>query len=117
MPTNIVFMIQSIISFAIYGLVSLWYVAPYLARQAMTLLLLPHIVHYARLVVIVLGIVSPQAPRSLEWIVFVGDPGVLVVALLAMWALRLDKLRLAYFLLWILTAGFVNSSSKRLLFC
>ena len=101
-----VFAVQFGLSFAVYSLLLWWFVIPYLARlpvrTAFIVLLLPHVVHHIGLATLVPSIVAPEFPRHFAWIVAVGDTMILVLALVAMNALRTGSVA-ASFLLWLFT--------------
>jgi hypothetical protein len=106
----VVFLVQTALSFVVLFFMVVWFVAPYLAaqpiRKVMLLLLAPHVAHHVGLAVLVPGVVAEHFPTDFAVIIAVGEPTMLGLMLLSMWALRSGS-ALAIPLLWIFTfAGF-----------
>jgi hypothetical protein len=106
----VVFLVQTALSFVVLFFMVVWFVAPYLAeqpiRKVMLLLLAPHVAHHVGLAVLVPGVVGEHFPTDFAVIIAIGEPTMLGLMLLSMWALRSGS-GLAVPLLWIFTvAGF-----------
>ena len=108
MTAVVVFLVQSGLSLLVLFLMTVWFVAPYLAtqpiRKVMLLLLAPHVLHHVGLALLVPGVVGEDFPSDFALIIAVGEPIMLALFLLSAWALRYRR-PIAVPLLWVFTVA------------
>ncbi|WP_370400365.1 hypothetical protein [Sulfitobacter sp. JB4-11] len=99
-----IFSIQFALSIVIIALLSHWYLAPWLAkmptRQAMSILIMPHVFRHLGLVFLVPVVVDPAIPEGFANAAGWGDFSSALLALLALVALRYQW-RPATALIWL----------------
>jgi hypothetical protein len=99
-----IFLIQLTLSILVVGLLSKWYLLPWLAtkplRVALTVLLLPHVTRHVGLSFLVPGLVDPALPDSFATSAAYGDLLSGLLALLALAALH-GRWSLALPLVWV----------------
>ena len=87
-----IFALQFVVSLLAYGLLTRWYLWPWLLRrplrEALQPLLWPHVFRTLGLTMLVPGVVDPDLPRSFAVAVAAGDAATAGLALLALVALR-----------------------------
>jgi len=92
MSTQAIFLLQFVLSVTLFGLVSRWVVAPWLARQsqrdALFWLTLPHAFRYMGLVFLVPGVVAQPLPDYFAIPAAYGDLSAGVLAILTLVLLR-----------------------------
>lgn len=82
------FILQVVLSFAAWGAIGAWLVAPYVRTQprhrALFLLLIPQTFRHVGITLLVPGVVAPEMPRSFALPTAVGDTATQVLTLLAL---------------------------------
>ncbi len=93
MSTQAIFLLQFVLSVTLFGLLSRWVVAPWLARQsqwdALFWLTLPHAFRYMGLVFLVPGVVAQPLPDYFAIPAAYGDLSAAVLAILVLVLLRI----------------------------
>lgn len=104
MDSQLLFILQIVLSLIVYTLVARWYLAPVLARlplvQALTPLLLFHATRYVGATFLTPSVIDARVPVSFTVPGAVGDLLAVLLALIALAALRTDS-RFALPLLWV----------------
>lgn len=104
MDSQLVFFLQIVLSLIVYTLVARWYLAPVLARlplvQALTPLLLFHATRYVGTTFLTSSVIDARVPVSFTVPGAVGDLLAVLLALIALTALRTGS-RFALPLLWV----------------
>jgi len=116
MSNRQVFVLQMVLTVAVYGLIAKWYLAPAMAQlslyQTLGYLMLPHALRHIGLTAIVPVVVDPAAPKQWKNPVGYGDLITALLAVVTLLALRAD-LGFAIVLVWITNlfgfADFVNA--------
>ncbi len=102
--SQLVFLLQIVLSLIVYTLVARWYLSPVLARlplvQALTPLLLFHATRYIGATFLTPSVIDARVPVSFTVPGAVGDLLAVLLALIALAALRTDS-RFALPLLWV----------------
>lgn len=92
MDAQAIFVLQFGLSLVVWGLIAVWWLAPWLAKQsqhqALLYLTLPHAFRYMGMVFLVPGVVAQPLPESFATPAAYGDLGTAVLALLTLIALR-----------------------------
>lgn len=104
MDSQLVFFLQIVLSLVVYTLIARWYLAPVLARlplaQALTPLLLFHATRYVGATFLTPSVIDARVPSSFTVPGAVGDLLAVLLALIALAALRRGS-RFAPPLLWV----------------
>jgi len=116
MSNRQVFVLQMVLTVAVYGLIAKWYLAPAVAHlslyQTLGFLMLPHALRHIGLTAIVPVVVDPAAPKQWKNPVGYGDLITALLAVITLLTLRAD-LGFAIVLVWITNlfgfADFVNA--------
>jgi hypothetical protein len=112
MDTPQIFWMQLLTSVVVFGIVSVWYVGPYLTKlsrnSALILLLFVHVPRYVGMTLLVAGMVDPNLPLGFRSSAAYGDLLEAALALVSIFALR-GNWRIAVTLVWVAnTWGFVD---------
>jgi hypothetical protein len=107
-----IFWMQLVLSCAVYTIVAVWYVWPYLTRLSRNLALIPllfvHVPRYVGMTLLVKGMVDPKLPREFLSSAAYGDLLEAALALASIFALR-SNWRFAVSLVWVAnTWGFLD---------
>lgn len=99
-----IFGLQFALSALVYALIIRWFVSPWLAsmpaRNALALLMTPHLLRHLGMTLLVTVVVSPEVPRSFASQVAYGDLLAMALALLSLLALR-ARSEFARALVWV----------------
>ncbi len=112
MTSVTIFWLQLLLSFFVFGIVTVWYVWPSLSRRsrrdALVPLLFVHVPRYIGMTLLVPGVVDPRLPAEFLDSAAYGDLIAAALAFASIFALR-NNWRLAIPLVWVAnTWGFVD---------
>jgi hypothetical protein len=112
MDSTRIFWLQLLASVAVFGIVAVWYVWPYLTRLSRNSALIPllfvHVPRYVGMTLLVTGMVDPNLPIGFRSSAAYGDLLEAALALVSIFVLRND-LRIAVPLVWATnTWGFLD---------